>query len=264
MAPLTRSQYIAALVPTVQQVRREGSPVFPSVRIAQCILETGGIIHPWYNLGGIKVGGGTPNPYWHGEAVVRGTWEVVDGRTVSMNSSFRAYKSVYHFMKDQDLFFATSRYLRVRAAVTPEQQAQMLYVSGYATDPAYANKLITLINQYSLKQYDTAFASAPMTTMFRASQTIPVLVDGLVAAVGYYDGGTTWVAARALGESLGAVIGWTGGKVTVNGQALDSRLDISTGYVTVRDLAAALNRKADWEQATQTVTLLRLSQKAIQ
>jgi len=255
MASLTRSQFIAALVPTIQQVRREGSSIFPSVRLAQCILETGGVIHPWYNLGGIKVGGGTPNSYWHGEAVVKGTWEIVDGTRLSMNSSFRAYNSVYHFMKDQDLLFATSRYLRVRAAVTPEQQANMLYVSGYATDPAYPNKLITLINQYMLKQYDNAFASSPATTMFRSSQTIPVLVDGLVAAVGYYDAGTTWVAARPLGEFLGAVIGWTGGKVTVNGQSLDSRLDISTGYVAVRDLAAALNRKAVWEQATQTVTL---------
>ncbi|MCM3626003.1 glucosaminidase domain-containing protein [Paenibacillus glycanilyticus] len=255
MAPLTRMQFIASLVPTVEQVRREGSPIFPSVRLAQCLLETGGVIHRWYNLGGIKVGGGIPNPYWHGEAVVKGTWEVVDGTQVSMNASFRAYSSVYHFMKDQDLLFSTSRYLRVRAAVTPEQQANMLYVSGYATDPAYPNKLITLINQYSLKQYDNAFASSPASTMFRSSQTIPILVDGLVAAVGYYDAGTTWVAARALGESLGAAIGWSAGKVTVNGQPLDSRLDISTGYVAVRDLAAALNRKAVWEQGTQTVTL---------
>ncbi|NIK68768.1 glucosaminidase domain-containing protein [Paenibacillus sp. BK720] len=255
MATLTRSQFIAALVPTVLQVRREGSTMFPSVRLAQCMLETGGVIHPWYNLGGIKVGSGTPNAYWHGEAVVKGTWEVVDGTLISMNSSFRAYTSVYHFMKDQDLLFATPRYVRVRAAVTPEQQASMLYVSGYATDPAYPGKLVALINQYSLKQYDTAFASAPSTTMFRSAQTVPILADGLVIAVGYLDGGTTWVAARVLGESLGAAIGWTGGKVTVNGQPLDSRLDISTGYVTVRDLAASLNRKAVWDQATQTVTL---------
>ncbi|GLX71202.1 glucosaminidase domain-containing protein [Paenibacillus glycanilyticus] len=255
MASLTRTQFIGALIPTVLQVRREGSPILPSVRLAQCILETGGTIHSWYNLGGIKVGSGVPNLYWHGEAVVKGTWEVVNGMQVSMNSAFRAYKSVYHFMKDQDLLFATSRYVRVRAAVTPEQQAVALYVSGYATDPQYPNKIMAIINQYLLKQYDTAFASAPATTLFRSSQTIPILIDGLVAAVGYYDGGTTWVAARKLGEMLGAEIDWVGGKVTVNGKGLDSRLDISTGYVAVRDLAAALNRKAVWEQATQTVTL---------
>ncbi|MGO4110929.1 glucosaminidase domain-containing protein [Paenibacillus sp. YAF4_2] len=255
MSLLSRSQFIAALVPTVWQVRREGSTIFPSLRIAQCMLETGVVIHPWYNLGRIKVGGGKPNAYWHGDAVVRGTWEVVDGRNVSMNAAFRAYSSVYHFMKDQDLLFATPRYIRVRAAVTPEQQANMLYVSQYATDPSYPNKLISLINQYSLKQYDNAFASAVSTTMFRTSKMIPILMDGLVVAVGYYDAGTTWVAARALGESLGAVIDWQMGKVTVNGQGLDSRLDISTGYVAVRDLAAALNKKAVWEQATQTVTL---------
>jgi len=128
--------------------------MFPSVRLAQNLLETGGVIHPWYNLGGIKVGSGKPNEWWDGSSVKKGTWEVVNGQRVDTSANFRAYKSVYHFYKDQDLLFAASRYARVRAAKTPEEQADMLYVCGYATDPAYARKLKDLIRAYDLKKYD--------------------------------------------------------------------------------------------------------------
>src|SRR5687767_3287150 len=118
MAALTRDQFFAVLAPTVIRVKREGSTMFPSVRLAQNLLETGGVIHSWYNLGGIKVGTGQTNAYWHGEAVVKGTWEYVDGRNANTRAAFRAYKSVYHFYKDLDLLLAAPRYARVRTAQT--------------------------------------------------------------------------------------------------------------------------------------------------
>lgn len=142
------------LAPFAVQLRFEGSPMFPSVRLAQNLLETGGVIHTWFNLGGIKVGSGKPNQWWDGSSVHKGTWEVYNGVRVDTSANFRAYKSVYHFYKDQDLIFMLPRYDRVRAAKTPEEQANMLYACGYATDPQYAGKLINIINSYGLKKYD--------------------------------------------------------------------------------------------------------------
>lgn len=255
MAAMTREAFFKALAPTVIRIRQEGSTLLPSVRLAQALLETGGVIHSWYNLGGIKVGGGSPNKYWRGEAIVKGTWEYVDGRSVDAKAAFRVYSSVYHFYKDQDLLFASQRYARVRAAGTAELQAQMLLACGYATDPAYASKLLTIINQYNLKQYDALSQPTQPTGIFKDAGSVAVLMDGLVVSSGYYVAGTVWVPARALGEALGAAIGWTGTKVTVNGKELASQLDVRTGYVMIRELAAEVGKKAFWEQATYTVTL---------
>lgn len=154
MAKLTKAQFIATLAPDAIRARREGSPLFTSVRLAQNLLETGGVIHSWYNLGGIKVGSGAPNEWWDGSSVRKGTWEVYGGQTVNTTANFRAYKSVYHFYRDQDRLFQIARYARVRAAKTPETQAEMLRACGYATDPQYATKIIALIDSYGLRKYD--------------------------------------------------------------------------------------------------------------
>ncbi|MFX3635482.1 MAG: glucosaminidase domain-containing protein [Candidatus Pristimantibacillus sp.] len=255
MVSMTRVQFLTALTSTVIQVRREGSVIFPSVRLAQSLLETGGVIHPWYNLGGIKVGNASPNAYWNGQGIVKGTWEFVDGRSVDIKAAFRVYSSVYHYFKDQELLFAKSRYERVRSSATPELQAQMLRVCGYATDPQYENKIIAIVKQYNLKLYDGIIATESTTGVFKDTPTVPILHNGLVITVGYNLLGTVWVPARSLGEVLGATIGWTGSQVLINGKELDTKLDIQTGFVKIKDLALELNKQAVWEAKTRTVTL---------
>ncbi|MEK3882067.1 glucosaminidase domain-containing protein [Paenibacillus sp. PL2-23] len=255
MAKLTREQFIAAIAPAVILVRQEGSPIFPSVRIAQSILETGGVIHAWNNLGGIKVGTGVRNAYWQGQAVVKGTWEYVDNRAVETQSAFRAYRSIYHFYKDQELFLGTSRYHRVRAAKTPESQAQMFQASGYATDPAYADKLIRLIRQYGLTRYDELGERQEKPPAFQTNAMVPIIHQGQVLAGGYLKEGVTWIPARRIGEALGAKIGWTGTQVTANGQELETTLSQSTGYVKVRDLAEVLSLGVSWDSEAKAVFL---------
>lgn len=151
---MTDDEFIGRLAPIAVRLRVEGSPMLPSVRLAQNLLETGGRIHTWNNLGGIKVGRGKPNGYWKGGIVNKGTWEVFDGNRVDVTAAFRAYDSIYDFYKDQDLLFHLSRYDRVRASQSPGEQANALAVSGYATDPQYATKLIQLIARHGLTQYD--------------------------------------------------------------------------------------------------------------
>jgi len=151
---MSASAFIAQIAPIAVQLRIEGSPIFPSVRIAQSGLETGWKIPAWNNLGGYKVGSGKLTPYWRGKIVNKGTWEVYDGKRVDVTAAFRAYDSVEDFFRDQDLLFGASRYARVRSARTPEEQADMLQVCGYATDPAYSSKLVGIIRTYGLKLYD--------------------------------------------------------------------------------------------------------------
>jgi len=146
--------FIVKIAPIAVQLRVDGSPIFPSVRIAQAGLETGWKIPEHKNMGGYKVGSGQLTPYWRGKIVNKGTWEVYDGKRVDVTAAFRAYDSVEDFFRDQDLLFQIPRYDRVRLATTPEQQADMLQACGYATDPAYGQKLKNLIGMYNLKKYD--------------------------------------------------------------------------------------------------------------
>lgn len=255
MAKLTREQFFSALAPTVIRVRREGSTMFPSVRLAQNMLETGGVIHAWNNLGGIKVGNGRPNAYWHGQAVVKGTWEYVDGRSMNTNAAFRAYPSLYHFYKDQDLLMASPRYERVRKAESPERQARMLFACGYATDPGYPAKLMAIIKQYSLKKYDLTGKPPVKPEKFKDAEPVTVVYNGQAICEGYLVYGATWVPARTAGQHLGATIGWDGKQVTVNGTALESVVSGATGYVKARELAERFGLKAVWDGQARVVTI---------
>ncbi|AGA58745.1 muramidase (flagellum-specific) [Thermobacillus composti KWC4] len=152
---MSAAAFIAQIAPIAVQLRIEGSPIFPSVRIAQSGLETGWKIPPWNNLGGYKVGSGKLTPYWRGKIVTKGTWEVYDGKRVDATAAFRAYDSVEDFFRDQDLLFENKRYTGVRTAQSPEEQADMLQACGYATDPQYAQKLRNIIAAHNLKRYDT-------------------------------------------------------------------------------------------------------------
>jgi len=151
---MSAAAFIAQIAPIAVQLRIEGSPIFPSVRIAQSGLETGWKIPPWNNLGGYKVGSGKLTPYWRGKIVTKGTWEVYDGKRVDATAAFRAYDSVEDFFRDQDLLFENKRYTGVRTAQSPEEQADMLQACGYATDPQYAQKLRNIIAAHNLKRYD--------------------------------------------------------------------------------------------------------------
>ncbi|MCR8635736.1 glycoside hydrolase family 73 protein [Paenibacillus radicis (ex Xue et al. 2023)] len=152
---MTRQEFIAVIAPIAVQLRREGSPILPSVRISQAMLETGCVLHTWNNLVGYKVGSGQPNGFWKGASVSTKTWEVYDGvRVDGVQANWRAYDCIEDCFRDQDILFQWSRYERVRDALTAQEQTNALYLCGYATDPVYAQKLNSFISSFELNQYD--------------------------------------------------------------------------------------------------------------
>lgn len=134
-----------------------GTPLFPSVKMAQAALESywgNSTIGTANNLFGIKATG-SHTPYWKGDFVTATTTENYGSGTTVIQAKFRAYETLSDSVKDHSHILLTlSRYERVRTATTPEQQAKALQDCGYATDTNYANKLIHLINQYNLKELD--------------------------------------------------------------------------------------------------------------
>ncbi|MFT3956589.1 MAG: flagellar assembly peptidoglycan hydrolase FlgJ [Piscinibacter sp.] len=95
------------------------------------------------NLFGIKAG-----PSWKGAVAEVTTTEYVDGQPRKVTAKFRAYASAAESFADYARLMKTSpRYTGVVAnASTAQGFAQGLQNAGYATDPAYADKLARTIN----------------------------------------------------------------------------------------------------------------------
>lgn len=130
-----------------------------SFMISQAALETGWgrkeIRHadgsPSYNLFGIKAG-----PGWKGPVAEITTTEYVNGKAQKVVARFRAYSSYAESFADYARLIKDSpRYAGIAGrAARGELQgqggavafAQGLQRAGYATDPAYADKLTSVIN----------------------------------------------------------------------------------------------------------------------
>lgn len=96
-----------------------------------------------FNVFGIKAGAS-----WTGKVAEVTTTEYVRGKAIKTTAKFRAYDSYESAFKDYAQLMKNSpRYAQVLAkADTAQGFAQGLQKAGYATDPAYADKLTRVIN----------------------------------------------------------------------------------------------------------------------
>ena len=75
-----------------------------------------------------------------------------------MYAKFRAYDSFNESIEDHAKLLGTaSRYKKVVQAKDYIEACYEVWKAGYATDPNYPNKLINIIEQYELQQYDDLF-----------------------------------------------------------------------------------------------------------
>ncbi|WP_445005320.1 flagellar assembly peptidoglycan hydrolase FlgJ [Halomonas mongoliensis] len=146
--------------PAAAASRRTGVPA--ELILAQAALETGwgrheiatADGHNSHNLFGIKAGS-----RWQGPTTEVVTHEYLDGRRTRVTDSFRVYDSFEEAFTDYArLIGENPRYAGVASAATPEQAARALQSGGYATDPAYADKLIAVMG--TLEGADMTLASA--------------------------------------------------------------------------------------------------------
>jgi flagellar protein FlgJ len=118
--------------------------------LAQAALETGwgksqprtAEGAPSHNLFGIKAGRN-----WKGAVVEAMTTEYVAGAAVRTVQRFRAYASPREAFQDFAALLAHSgRYAGVLGSASAEGYAAGMQKAGYATDPAYADKLARAIH----------------------------------------------------------------------------------------------------------------------
>ncbi|AKJ69717.1 hypothetical protein PATSB16_41190 [Pandoraea thiooxydans] len=97
-----------------------------------------------HNLFGIKAG-----KDWHGPVVEAMTTEYIHGVATRVKAKFRAYGSYQEAFTDYaNLLRGNPRYAQVVASAGDARSfAQGLQRAGYATDPHYASKLMSVIRQ---------------------------------------------------------------------------------------------------------------------
>jgi flagellar protein FlgJ len=103
---------------------------------------------PSHNLFGIKAGRN-----WKGATVDVMTTEYVNGSPRKMTQKFRAYGSYAEaFQNYANLMQANPRYAGVMKQADSASFAQGLQKAGYASDPAYAQKLTQVLNGSRLRR----------------------------------------------------------------------------------------------------------------
>lgn len=163
-----------------------GTGIFPSVQLAQAILESG-----WGTGTGLRMAKNMFNiknfGNWEGGSYCFNTDEYINGSQTFGKECFRVYNNVQESFKDHVNFLKVNpRYTKngVFNSNTPEEQAQALQRAGFATHPQYAQLLIDVINKYNLKQFDrNGMFSDAHPLVYVAEYTLIALIIALVVLV---------------------------------------------------------------------------------
>ncbi|MDF7672271.1 glycoside hydrolase family 73 protein [Lactobacillus sp. ESL0701] len=148
--------FIKKIGPIAKEVDKSYD-LLPSITIAQACLESdygqSSLSQKYNNLFGVKGTNPNTSAILTTKEYVKGEWIVVKARFQiydSYEASIRAHAELFQ----KGTSWNNKQYRHVLAAKDYHKQAQALVQDGYATDPDYADKLINLIKQYNLDQYD--------------------------------------------------------------------------------------------------------------
>ena len=134
LAPIVVNEYIR---------RHDQYRLYPSTVLAMAALESG------YNLNaetlfGIK-----------GEGQVLDTTEYIDGKYVNVKDSFKLYPSISASVQGLYDLMQIERYHPACKCEEWEEECRQIQKCGYATDPEYSDKLISIINSYQLTMFNS-------------------------------------------------------------------------------------------------------------
>jgi peptidoglycan hydrolase-like protein with peptidoglycan-binding domain len=136
--------------------------ILPSLTIAQAILESawGGsqLSVRAKNLFGIKAFSS-----WRGDKITLPTTEWYGDKKQVINADFRAYESFNESIEDHSKLLTNARYKPVRECSNYKEACRKIYECGYATDPAYPAKLIRVIEENKLYEFDKAQVLSEVT-----------------------------------------------------------------------------------------------------
>lgn len=132
----------------------KASGVPASFTVAEAALESGWgeslLARQGKNLFGVKA-----DPAWQGDVLTLNTREFLHGTWVMVPARWRKYTDWQTCMDDHAAFLQQNRrYAPCFACTTGAAFAQAVAQAGYATDPDYAAKLTSIIDQHQLAELD--------------------------------------------------------------------------------------------------------------
>lgn len=149
-------EFIQKLMPAAKQAAQKLG-LEPLALLAQAALETGWGQRTFktaegnnsFNFFGIKA-----HNSWQGNVAVVDTLEYRQGVAQKEKAKFRAYESPEQSLGDYvDFIKSNPRYQQaVAMADNPKAYFQQLQAAGYATDPNYAQKILSVFNSETFKQ----------------------------------------------------------------------------------------------------------------
>lgn len=145
--------------------------ILASVSIAQFCLESGygklELAQNANNCFGMKqiLSGNTWDSVWDGTSIyTKETWEVEDGKKITIVADFRAYPEIEDSIADHSAYLVGAekskgkvRYAGIQGMTDYRKVAELIKAGGYATDPDYVPKLCKIIEQYNLTDYDYVY-----------------------------------------------------------------------------------------------------------
>lgn len=126
----------------IRRIRNNEKVILPSVALAMGALESGYNINA-KTLFGIK-----------GTGEVLDTTEYINGEYINLKDSFRVYDSLAESIQGLYELMQWINYDRATSCTDFEEQCRMIKACGYATDPNYADKIISIINSNQLTMFD--------------------------------------------------------------------------------------------------------------
>lgn len=154
MEIVEKNKFADAIYETVNKVNKEkGYKLFNSVIIAQSVLETGwgqsNIMMKANALFGIKAGTG-----WKGKVYSSSTLEIYDGVEKTELATFRAYNNIEESIRDY-YNLIEKNYKKALGCGSQKESIEAIKNGGYATDPDYVNKIMSIINANEfINKYD--------------------------------------------------------------------------------------------------------------
>lgn len=128
--------------------------ILASLTIAQAILESGWgssqLTQRANNLFGIKAFSN-----WKGRKINIPTTEWYNGKMTMINADFKAYDSLTDSIEDHNKLLTNARYNPVRECKDYKAACESIRDCGYATDPEYTKKLIKIIEENKLYEFDS-------------------------------------------------------------------------------------------------------------
>jgi len=149
---MKKTDFINSIVDGALRGQRDYG-ILPSLTIAQAILESGWGISELSqranNLFGIKAFSD-----WTGKRITLETTEWYNNVKIVVNADFRAYDSFNESIEDHNKLLSYSRYKPLREETDYKVACKKIYECGYATDPEYSGKLIKIIEDNKLYNFD--------------------------------------------------------------------------------------------------------------